>query len=53
VTATRKIQRDKFYRKFKDLIESMYAAEEEERISAELGLLEDEVVESGQKAKIV
>jgi len=53
VTATRKIQRDKFYRRFKDLIESMYIAEEEERISAELGLLEDEVVESEQKAKIV
>ncbi len=43
VTATRKIQRDRFYQRFKDLVESMYTAEEEERISAELGLLEKEV----------
>ncbi|MEE8472943.1 MAG: AMP-binding protein, partial [Dehalococcoidia bacterium] len=36
VTATRKIQRPKLYEKMKDLVESMYAHDEEARIAAEV-----------------
>ncbi|MFQ5827001.1 MAG: hypothetical protein ACE5IA_06560 [Dehalococcoidia bacterium] len=36
VTATRKVQRPKLYEKMKDLVESMYAHDEEARIAAEV-----------------
>ena len=42
ITATRKVQRDPFYQRFKELVESMDTTEEEERITGEVGVLEKE-----------
>jgi len=40
ITPTRKVKRKVMYQRFKDLVESMYTHEEEERWAAEVGMLE-------------
>jgi len=43
ITPTRKVKRRLMYERFKDLVESMYTKEEEERWAAEVGELEEEL----------
>ena len=43
VTPTRKVQRQKMYERWKDLVESMYGKAPESRVAAELGDVADEV----------
>ncbi len=43
ITATRKIQRNRVYEKFRDLVESMYTREEESKIAAEVAELREEL----------